>query len=83
MDRTIKIAGRNVTQVRMPFSVAADLGMFKQEVYPDWSLRAAARPRDEVWVYYLGRGDKKQVLGYVDGEGASFDTLGDWLELPY
>ena len=80
---TLQINGVEVREWKTTFENAFLHGVFDKEAYPgDWTGRAVKRPFDWVYVYFFRNiGDKRtpQLLGYVDGEGASFRSLYDWL----
>lgn len=72
--RTLLIQGKKVTQRQMTFAQAHGLGYFAGDA--DWTGRAVRRPADSVFIYHIGA----KLIGMVDGEGASFDSLADWVE---
>jgi hypothetical protein len=75
--RSMTINGHSVTQTRMTMQQALEAGYFANESFAgDWTGRAEKRPHDWLYAYHVG----DTLIGYVDGEGAMFDTLDEWVE---
>lgn len=66
-----------ITQEVLSMHTARQRGYFANEAFPgDWTGRAAKRPDDKLFAYFIG----DTLIGFVDGEEAIFSTLAEWVD---